>query len=77
VFPNLDLPEGTAWRLDVPATAAPLPNGTVKYGVLPEGTSQRFPVAGAPAALVSGQQYFLYVSADQMLPITRCLITAP
>ena len=77
VFPNLDLPEGTLWRLDVPPTGTPLVNGTVKYGVVPEGLSQRFPVAGAPAALVSGQQYFLYVTADQMLPITRCLITAP
>ncbi len=77
VWPNLDMPSGTLWRLDVPATAAPLVSGTVKYGVVPEGLSQHFPVAGAPASLVSGQQYFLYVSADQMLPITRCLITAP
>ncbi|MFO0595858.1 MAG: hypothetical protein U0228_11150 [Myxococcaceae bacterium] len=77
VFPNLDLPEGTVWRLDVPPEGAPLVSGNVKYGVLPEGTSQKFPVAGAPAALTSGTQYFLYVTADQMLPITRCLITAP
>lgn len=77
IFPNLDLPADTLWRLDVPADGAPLENRTVKYGVLPSGTSQRFPVAGAPAALVSGRQYYLYVTADQMLPITRCLITAP
>lgn len=77
VFPNLDLPEGTLWRLDVPADGAPLDNRSVKYGVLPTGTSQRFPVAGAPAALQSGKDYYLYVTADQMLPITRCLITAP
>lgn len=77
VFPNLDLPEGTLWRVDVPPTGTPLVSGSVKYGVVPEGTSQRFPVAGAPATLESGKQYFLYVTADQMLPITRCLITAP
>jgi hypothetical protein len=34
-------------------------------------------MAGAPAALESGKQYFLAVFADQMLPISRCLITAP
>lgn len=76
VFPNLNLPADTLWRLDVPPEGAPLTSGSVKYGVVPEGTSQRFPVAGAPAALISGRSYFLYVSADQMLPITRCLITA-
>jgi hypothetical protein len=34
-------------------------------------------MGAAPQALVSGQQYYLYVSADVMLPITRCLFTAP
>lgn len=77
VFPNLDLPKETLWRLDVPPTGTPLSSGTVKYGVAPEGTRQRFPAMGAPAALVRGRQYTLYVTADQMLPITRCLITAP
>ena len=77
VFPNLDMPEGVAWRLDVPATGAPLVSGSVKYGQVTEGLSQRFPATGAPAALISGQQYFLYVSADQVQPITRCLFTAP
>jgi hypothetical protein len=77
VYPNLDLPEGTVWRLDVPAAGAPLVSGTVKYGVVPDGLRQRFPATGAPAALEPGRQYFLYVSADQMVPITRCLVTAP
>ncbi|MBL8914624.1 MAG: hypothetical protein JNM17_28225 [Archangium sp.] len=77
VFPNLDLPADTLWRLDVPPEGAPLVSGSVKYGVVPDGLRQRFPVAGAPAALESGARYFLYVSANQMLPITRCLITAP
>ena len=77
VYPNLDLPEGTVWRLDVPATGAPLASGSVKYGVVPEGLSQKFPAVGPPAALESGKQFYLYVTADPMLPITRCLITAP
>jgi hypothetical protein len=76
VFPNLDLPPGTQWRLDVPPSGSPLVSGSVKYGTVPEGLTQRFPKSGPPRSLVPGQQYFLYVSADQMLPITRCLITA-
>lgn len=76
VYPNLDLPEGTLWRLEVPPEGSPLTSGSVRYGVVREGTRQHFPVAGAPATLESGKQYYLYVSADQMVPITRCLITA-
>lgn len=77
VFPNLDLPADTLWKLDVPPDGAPLSSATVRYGQLPEGTTQAFPMAGAPAALIPGRQYYLYVTADQMLPITRCLFTAP
>jgi len=77
VFPNLDVPTGTIWKLDVAPSAAPLVSGTVKYGVAAEGSTQAVPMAGAPAALESGKQYFLSVFADQMLPISRCLITAP
>lgn len=78
VFPNLDLPEGTLWRIDLsPDSEQVMVSGTVKYGQLPTDATQKFPVAGAPAALQSGKQYFLYVTADQMLPISRCLVTAP
>jgi hypothetical protein len=49
----------------------------VKYAVVPDAMKQRFPVAGTPTALASGKQYYLYVTADQAQPITRCLITAP
>lgn len=77
VYPNLDVPAGTRWRLDVPATGAPVSSGSVKYGVVPDGLKQKVPAMGAPPALVSGQQYYLYVTADVMLPITRCLFTAP
>ena len=77
VFPNLDTPEGTLWRLDVPAEGTPLISGKVRYGVVPEGTTQAVPATGVAPKLESGKQYFLYVTADQMQPITRCLVTAP
>ena len=76
VPPNLDLPEGTIWRLDVRYDAAPIESG-IAYGSVPEGASQRFPAEGAPAALVSGETYYLYVTADVGVPRTRCLFTAP
>ncbi len=77
VYPNLDLPDGTLWRIDLPADGTPVKSGSVKYGVVPDTMKQRFPMAGTPTALVSGKQYYLYVTADQAQPITRCLITAP
>lgn len=76
VPPNLDLPMGTRWRLDVAPTDAPLASG-VTYGRVPTGATQRFPATGAPAALVGGATYYLYVLADVGIPITRCTFTAP
>ena len=78
VPPNLDLPEGTVWRVDVPQDGTPLAMGSVRYGVVPPGTRQRFPADGsAPARLVSGRRYYLYASADVLMPLSRCLFTAP
>ncbi|WNG36717.1 hypothetical protein F0U61_25890 [Archangium violaceum] len=77
VPPNLDLPQGTLWRLDVPSNGTPVESGTVRYGVIPAGMSQRFPASGQPATLTSGKTYYLYVLADIIVPITRCLFTAP
>ncbi len=78
VPPNLDLPQGTLWRIDVPVEGKPVASGTVKYGSLPAGLSQKFPASGgAPSALVSGKQYYLYALADILQPVTRCLFTAP
>ena len=76
VPPNLDLPDGTLWRLDVPPDAQPIDSG-IAYGVVPEGLTQRFPSEGAPAALVSGETYYLYVLLDVGVPLTRCLFEAP
>jgi len=77
VPPNLDLPEGTLWRIDVPWTGDPIPQSSVRYGVVPAGASQRLPESGPPPALVPGTTYYLYVLADVGVPITRCLFTAP
>ena len=77
VPPNLDLPQGTIWRLDVPATGSAIASGAVRYGQLPFGANQRFPAEGAPAALKTGQKYFLDVLADIAVPNSRCIFTAP
>lgn len=75
VPPNLDLPDGTLWRLDVAYTSDPVPSG-VAYGSEPDGAFQAFPTDGAPPALVSGQEYALYVLLDIYQPATRCVFTA-
>ncbi len=77
VPPNLDLPQGTIWRIDVPATGAAIASGTVRFGQLPEGLKQTVPTSGAPTALVSGKKYYLYVLADIAIPNSRCIFTAP
>ena len=74
--PNLDLPTGTRWFVNVPPTAQPFSSG-ITYGTLPPNASQRFPAMGAPAALAPGQTYYLYVLADIGIPLTRCLFTTP
>jgi hypothetical protein len=76
VPPNLDLPQGTIWRVDVPLNGMPIASGAIRYGQLPLTTSQRFPAEGAPAALVPGKKYYLYVLADVAIPNTRCIFTA-
>lgn len=77
VPPNLDLPEQTLWRLDVPETTPPISSGTVRYGQVPDGLRQRFPLTGAASPLQSGRSYYLAVFADVLLPISRCTFTAP
>jgi hypothetical protein len=76
VPPNLDLPEGTIWRIDV-AHTDPALDGPVTYGVVPSGASQAFPVESSAEPLVSGRTYYLYVLRDIYVPLTRCLFTAP
>lgn len=76
VPPNLDLPLGTHWRLDVAYDSDPLASG-IRYGDVTEGASQRWPESGSAPALVSGEAYYLYVLADVYIPLTRCLFIAP
>ncbi len=73
--PNLDLPEGTLWRLDVSPDAQALTSGEVRFGEAPKGTKQGFPQSGSPSPLEPNKTYYLYASADVMVPITRCLFT--
>lgn len=76
--PNLDLPVGTRWRIDVAHTDAPLVPGEVVYGRVPEGARQAFPADGTPpGALTPGEQVYLYILKDIAVPIARCLATVP
>lgn len=78
VPPNLDIPVGTMWRLDVPwLNGTPVDSGSFKYGEVPQGVTQRVPQAGAPAPLQSGTSYYLYVMKDIAQPLTRCIFVAP
>lgn len=74
--PNLNVPDGTIWKLDVAPAASPVKSGEVTLGKVPAGATQAFPKEGAPA-LTAGQTYYLHVQADVGIPITRCLFTAP
>ncbi len=76
VPPNLDIPTGTVWRVDVPWTGEPIASG-ITYGAVPSGASQTFPRDAAPASLVDGRRYDLYVLQDVGIPITRCLFQYP
>lgn len=77
VPPNLDLPAGTRWRVDIPWDGESLTSGSVRYGTIPAGARQALPAEGSPAALEPGKTYYLYVLADIAVPITRCLFTFP
>lgn len=78
VPPNLDIPEGTLWRLDVDAkTGTPFDSGTIKYGVIPADVKQRVPKSGKPLPLESGKKYYLYVMKDIANPLTRCFVKIP
>lgn len=76
VPPNLDLPQGTIWRVDVPWMGSPVASG-IHFGQIPTGATQRFPDTATPAALVNGHRYYLYVLQDVGIPITRCNFTYP
>jgi hypothetical protein len=74
VPPNLDLPEGTIFRLDVLASQAALMSG-VPYGSTPPGSFQAYPERGLAAPLSRGTRYRLYVLRDVGVPLANCTFT--
>lgn len=74
--PNYDEPEGTLWLIDVTHKQLPFGDGFL-YGQPPEGVAQRIPESGQPPALQSGESYVFVGLLDVILPITRCVFTAP
>lgn len=72
VPPNLDLPEGTLWRLDVLASAEALAP-SVLYGTTPPGSFQYVPERATAPALERGKIYHLTVLRDIGIPLANCL----
>ncbi len=77
VPPNLEVPDGTLWRVTLNEGKDPLSSGTIFYGKVPSTMTQMFPAQGAPQKLKSGQRYYLHAMADVLTPISRCVFTAP
>ncbi len=74
VPPNLDLPMGTIWRLDV-LPQSPVMTTGFNYGEIPNNAIQQYPREGRPVTLEAGKKYYIYVMRDIGIPITRCLFT--
>jgi hypothetical protein len=74
VPPNLDLPQGTLWRLDVLPSAAPVASG-LRYGTTPAGSFQAFPERDEAPKLARGKRYQLYALRDVGLPVANCYFT--
>jgi len=75
VPPNLDLPDGTRWRIDVAPEGTPVSSG-IAYGDAPGGSTRRFPDSGPAAPLESGRDYYLVALFDVGQPLTRCIFEA-
>lgn len=72
VPPNLDLPDGTLFRLDVLPSEPPVASGFA-YGSTPEGSFQAFPEENPAQPLELGTTYHLTVLRDVGLPVANCL----
>ena len=75
VPPNLDLPEGTQWRIDVAPEGTPVSSG-IAYGGAPGDSVRVFPASGPAAPLEPGRDYYLVALFDIGQPLTRCLFEA-
>ena len=71
VPPNLDLPEGTIWRLDVLASADAL-KSPITYGKTPKGTFQAYPESSSAPELEKGETYHLVLLGDPGLALVNC-----
>lgn len=72
VPPNLDMPAGTMWFVDVPTAAKPMQSG-IPYGQIGGDQRQRLPATSPAPALQSGKTYYLYALLDVGVPVQRCL----
>jgi hypothetical protein len=75
VPPDRDTPADTLWRVDAREPTERLLASGLRFGEAPAYAVQRFPAQEAPAALVEGRTYLIYVSVDYLQPVTRCLFT--
>ncbi len=78
VTPNLDKPEGTLWRLDVPNRSLPLLSGQITYGEVPGRARQTIPDPErfeTLKPLEKGKIYRLNVQLDMAFPIANCYFT--
>ncbi len=71
VPPNLDLPEGTLWRLDVLPSADALVSG-FRYGATPKGSYQNTPPATPAPKLYFGKKYHFVVIKSVGLTAVNC-----
>jgi len=71
VPPNLDLPEGTIWRLDVLPNAEPIRAG-FRYGDTPPGSYQHTPAASPAPALPFATTYHFVVIEYVGLTSVNC-----
>ena len=74
VPPNLDMPEGTLWRLDALASASAISSG-LRYGTTPDVSFQALPETELAPELEDGATYHLVALLDVGLPLTSCLFT--
>ena len=74
VPPNLDMPAGTLWFVDVPTAAKPMQSG-IAYGQISGDQRQRLPAKAQAPALQAGKSYYLYALLDVGVPVQRCIFT--
>ncbi len=73
--PSFDMPEGVLYRADVQPSDLGVTN-ELKIGEEDLTSASRvFPEEGSTFELVEGQEYYLHVSSDMLVPLKRCTFT--